>query len=187
MRKRFESVGVPKYLAASTIGAGIKGITEGMQSAGISEQVLMAEWAGYGKGVEARQNMLDSMSKLSDDNEDNWNQDVYRIAKTVITRMGEVQGRIWLEKKGQMGFQGALTASEFVKATDSGDTVAVEKSEIDMRKFRQERKDALKTERTKMNEIKWLLNEWKAGQRKIGQGLFGLAMDTIAVLFAYFK
>jgi len=190
LRKRFEAVGVPKYLAASTVGEGIKGITEGMQNAGASEQVVMAEWAGYGTGASARQKMLDSMSKLSDDNKDKWKQDVLNVTRTAINRMGVTKARDWLSKKGSMGFQGALVAAELVAATDSGDSGTsgnLKKAEAAMEKFRQEQKEALKTESTKMNEMKRLLNKWKVGQREIGQGMMGLAVDTIAVLFAFFK
>ena len=189
LRKRFEDVGVPKYLAASTAAEGIKGITEGMQNAGTTEQVLMAELAGYGEGSSARIQMLDATTKLSDGNDDAWKDDIHNITKKLLSmpNMDEYDVRTYLKNKLKMGFSGAMAAVELVKARASGDTSALAKSDESIEKFRKEQKEALKTESLKMNELKKLLNEWKVAQRLLGQGLFGLAMDTFAVLIAFFK
>jgi len=160
-----------------------------MQNAGASEQVVMAELAGYGKGFKARIKMLDVAAKLSDGNNDQWEEDAYNIAKELLNKptMTENDVRTFMEKNLKMGFLGAKAAVELVKARDSGDPESLKQSNEDIKKFKKERKDALKTESTKMDEIKKLMNEWKVGQRLVGQGLFGLAMDAAAFLIAYFK
>jgi len=189
LSERWKEIGVPKHLAVRAVGQGVQQIASGMQGMSTEMEVVVAEYAGYGNGIAARNKFVDEMLKLSSGSKDKFKEDVVKITKRVIEQFGGdiERSRVYLEQGPGWGKKGARLAIEMYKADESGDLARVKELDAKVTEFQGQVAQSLETEQKKLTDFQLHYNEWMKGMHGIGISLLGILGDSLAVTIAFFK
>ena len=185
--KEFSKMGVPKQFAGRQAAMGIQQMAGGIAKMGDSWKIILGQRLGYGRGLEARQKMMDAFLRVVDKQDTN---EVLKIVESVYGIAMEATGddeetsRFYMERQMGLGFEGARLIAKIGKDMREGKVVeaaqaAKENSTILKKSFGVESK--------KRSQFELMMNSWMKGLAKVGQGLLGLALQTLAWLIAYFK
>jgi methyl-accepting chemotaxis protein len=187
LQNHFEEMGVPKQYAGRQAVLGLQQLAGGMAKMSDGWRMLIAERMGYGTGIKGRQKFMESWSRVIRGNQREEQlkmiKDMTEIALEASDN-DESRAKYVLEKSVGLGFEGANAAMEITKFIKDGNmTKAAEKLDETKELF----KDSIETEKQKANQFQLLFNEWLKGMAKVGQGLLGMVMDSLAVIVAYVR
>jgi len=187
MQEGFEEIGVPRQFAGRQTAIGLKQIASGINQMSDDWKVLIGEKMGYGQGLEARQRMMESFTRVSKGSRpEELMGMIGKLVDTVMTATGgdEASARLILEKDVRLGFEGAKIMMMIKDSLDKGDFN--EAKEITKENMAQLQK-AFQVESTKQSVFEREMNKIMKGMEKVGNALTGLAINTLAWLITYFK
>jgi len=185
--EQFSKMGVPKQFAGKQAAMGIQQMASGIAKMSDSWKIILGERLGYGRGLEARQKMMDAFRRVAEGNNSG---EVTRIVEAVYDIAMEATGgdeetaRFYMEKQMGLGFEGARLIAEIGSKMKEGKTVeaataAKQNSEILSKSFG--------VEATKRSKFERTMNSWMKGLAKVGQGIMGMVIQAVSWLIAFFK
>ena len=187
LQDRFEDLGVPKQFAGRQAAIGMKQMASGLVNMSMDWQMYIAEKAGYGEGLGGRQKMVSAMGRVGREGSETELMEMYRVLGSVamdISGGDETIARQVLEQSMGLGFEGARSAVEIMKAINTGDVVSAKKIAQERQK---ELRDALTTEKGKRNRWELQVNNWMDAISMIGEGLLANAAKILAYLLVLGK
>jgi len=185
--ERFAKMGVPKQFAGKQAAMGIQQLAGGIAKMSDGWKVIIGERLGYGSGIEARQKMMDAFLRVAKGNSTD---EVLKIVEAAYNIAMEATGgdeessRFYMEKQMGLGFEGARLVMQIGKDVKEGKTVEAAKA---AKKNMKDLSKAFGVESTKRSKFELMMNSWKKGMAKIGQGILGIVIQTVSWLLAYFK
>ena len=185
--KEFEKMNVPKQFAGKQAALGMQQIAGGLAKMSDDWMMVLGTRMGKGTGLEARQNMVDAIARVTRDHNVNELQQI--ISNVWDMAMGAAGGnedsaRYFVEKTLGWGFEGARAVATIGKMAKDGRMVESVKATEDNFGIL---KNSFETEKQKANSFELLLNGWLKGLAKLGQGILGYIIQFIAYLIAYFN
>jgi len=187
LQKRFEDLGVPKQFAGRQAALGMKQMASGLVNMSMDWQMYIAEKARYGEGLGGRQKMVSAMGRVGREGSETELMEMYRVLGSVamdISGGDETVARQILEESMGLGFEGAHSAVEIMKAINTDDVVSAKKLAQERQK---ELRDALTTEKGKRNQWELQMNNWMDAVSMIGEGLLANAAKILAYLLVLGK
>jgi len=187
LQDRFEELGVPKQFAGRQAAIGMKQMASGLVSLSMDWQMLIAEKMGYGSGLEGRQNMVSAQQRVAKEGGTDDLMEIYRVMASVAmdtTGGDETLARQVLEQMMGLGFEGAISAIEILKAINSGDVASAKKLAQGHEK---ELRDSLMTEKQKRNVWELQMNNWLDAVSMVGEGLLSMLATLVAYIMVFGK
>lgn len=188
MQERFENLQIPKHLSAKLISTGMQSVASGISGVSDGWKALVAEWAGFGKGIDALQKFKEYWTRLNSDT-DNTEELMNFVSMIVDNFMkmfenNEAQTKRALQEVFGWNTEGVVSAFEMNKAVKSGDIKAAKKEAVT---FSKGVKQSMVTEAQKRTVWERAMNRWMKGMSKIGMGLLALMGNALARLILYFR
>jgi hypothetical protein len=183
----FSKMGVPKQFAGKQAAVGLQQFAGGVAKMGDNWKVALGERLGYGKGLEARQKMMDAFLRVLDGEDTN---EVVHIVTTIYdmamkaTGEDEDAARYFMEASMGLGFEGARLIATIGKHAREGNMVQAAKAAKDNITIL---KNSFHTEAEKRSKFELMMNKWLKGLANFGQGLMGYVITALAYLIAYLK
>ena len=189
LSERWKEIGVPKHLAVRSVGEGVQQIAQGMKGMSTEWEVVAAEYAGYGKGLSARNKFVDDMMKLSEGSKERFKDDVINIGKKILDKFdGDTdRARVFLEKGPGFGKGGARLILAMIQAQASGDVNRIKDLDAKVTEFQGQVAKSLETEQKKLTDFQLHYNEWMKGIHGLGVSILGILGDSLAVTIAFFR
>ena len=185
LQERFKDIGLNSQAAMEFAQQGVKEISSGVKSAGLSVQVMLAEQLGLGSDVSARYKLLDSLQSGSQHSFIEVAQGLHRVAskqtKGTYGGSDEVREREYLERQGMglMGSKAIYTIGEQVSRGQKIDEVSKQEWE-DIRK-------AFQIEGTKTSDLQKKSMKLSKDLAKMGQGILFTITNFMALMIISIK
>lgn len=192
MQEKFEEMGVPRQFAGRQVAIGLQQLASSVGNMSDDWQAVIGELMGHGEGLEARQKMMESWTRVikrEAGSAGSPHELMGIISKVVMVALKasdqhEANARYILEKGAGMGFEGAKIAMMIDEALKKGDfEKAKEITRDNMNIF----KKAFETEATQQSEFQRHMNTILKGMSKVGEGILGLIMNSLAYIILFFK
>lgn len=183
----FEKMGVPKQFAGRQAALGMQQISSGIAKMSDNWMVVLGERMGHGRGLEARQGMMDAFTRVLKDRDVN---ELQKIISTVwdmalkATGGNEEAARYYVEKQVGWGYEGARVVQNIGRMAKEGRMVESAKATADSFAIL---KESFETEKEKASQFELMMNTWMKGLAFMGQAILGMVVQFIAWMIAYFK
>lgn len=183
----FEKMGVPKQFAGRQAALGMQQISSGLAKMSDNWMVVLGERMGHGRGLEARQGMMDAFTRVLQTRDVN---ELQKIISTVwdmalkATGGNEESARYYVEKQVGWGYEGARVVQNIGRMAKEGRMVESAKATADSFAIL---KESFETEKEKASQFELMMNTWMKGLAFMGQAILGMVVQFIAWLIAYFK
>jgi biotin carboxyl carrier protein len=183
----FEKMGVPKQFAGRQAALGMQQISSGLAKMSDNWMVVLGERMGHGRGLEARQGMMDAFARVLQTRDVN---ELQKIISTVWDMALKASGgneeaaRYYVEKQVGWGYEGARVVQNIGRMAKEGRMVESAKATADSFAIL---KESFETEKEKASQFELMMNTWLKGLAFMGQAILGMVVQFIAWLIAYFK
>jgi hypothetical protein len=187
LQKHFEELGVPRQFAGRQAAIGMGQMASGLVNMSMDWQMLLAEKAGYGKGLAGRQAMREAHTRVAREGGSEELMEIYRVmAATAMDISGgdETIARQVMEQSMGIGFEGAKAAIQIMEAMETGDVVSARKIAAGQEK---ELRDSLTTEKEKRNQWELGMNNWLDAISMIGEGILTGITNILAQMIVWGK
>lgn len=186
LQDKFENMGVPRQFAGRQAAMGLSQAAQGISNMKDEWKVFLGEKMGYGKGLEAKQGMMDAFDRvLRGDQRD----ELTSLLSNMVEAAQKLSGgdavmtrEILQSEKGMgLGVEGSRAALMIKEAIDKGDLARA--AQIAGDNYNQ-LKDAYQTEAQKMSRWQREKNRWLESLAKVGQGMLGVVTAAMATFVA---